>query len=110
MNPLRSSARFALWIAAGFTLLSLIALAIVAVAPFGERGFFHYLIWAYTSLPTLFLFRLSESDVIWRAPNLYSLLVITVNAMLAGVAGFLLTLVARFVKRRDHDPEQTGST
>jgi len=38
------------------------------------------------------------------------LLVITVNAMLAGVAGFLLTLVARFVKRRDHDAEQTGSS
>src|SRR5436190_15200945 len=90
MNPLRSSVRFALWAAAGFTLLSLIALAIVAVAPFGESGFFHYLIWGYTSFPTLFLFRLSESSLVWHAPNLYSLLVITVNAMLSGVVGSCL--------------------
>jgi len=102
MNPLRSSVRFSLWAAAAFALLSLIALAVVAEAPHGESGFFHYLIWAYTSFPTVFLFRLSESVVIWPAPNLYSLLVIAVNAMLAGVVGFLLALIARLVGRRHH--------
>jgi len=110
MNPLRCSVRFVLWVAAGFTHLSLTALGVVAVAPFGESGFFHYLIWAYTSFPTMFLFHLSESVVVGHAPNLYSLLMITGNAMLSSVVGFLVALVARFVRRRHHAAEQTGST
>src|SRR5262249_48434003 len=90
------SAKFALRVAAAFGLFSFIALAIVALAPHGETGFPHHLLWAYTSLPTLVLFRLSESNVVVDAPNLYSLLVVADNALLAGVAGFMLAWLFRF--------------
>jgi hypothetical protein len=100
--PLRFSLKIALWAASTFAVLSLIALAIVTLAPHGETGFIHYLVWAYVSLPTMILFRLSEETLLSGVPNTYSLLVVADNAFLAGIAGFLFTGLFRFVRDLKH--------